>query len=135
MRACIVRRGAWKVLAVCSERGDCYLRDFLSGLEGTLVRDRDRMLRRLARIAEVGPSRTESWSHKLGGDVWELKAGDIRVLYFQGEGRVVVCSHGLVKHGQKIPRADIDLAQGRARTFREATFARTLEVVDDGEEL
>ena len=45
MKLQIVREGEWRVLAVCTERGDCDLLDFLEGLDGKLVKDGDRLLR------------------------------------------------------------------------------------------
>ena len=65
MRLQIVREGEWRVLAVCTERGDCDLLDFLEGLDGKLVKDGDRLLRLLQRIADEGIPRNTEVSHKL----------------------------------------------------------------------
>ena len=75
MKLRIVRDGEWRVLAaVCTERGDCDLLDFLEGLDGKLVKDGDRLLRLLQRIADEGTPRNTEVSHKLAGDVWELSS-------------------------------------------------------------
>ena len=128
MKLQIVRDGEWRVLAVCTERGDCDLLDFLEGLDGKLVKDGDRLLRLLQRIADEGIPRNTEVSHKLAGDVWELIQGDLRLLYFRDRDRVVVCSHALVKRGRKVPRGDIDQAQARCNAYRTAREAGTLEV-------
>jgi phage-related protein len=128
MKLLIVRDGEWRVLAVCTERGDCDLLDFLEGLDGKLVKDGDRLLRLLQRIADEGIPRNTEISHKLDGDVWELIQGDLRLLYFRDRGRVVVCSHALVKRGRKVPRGDVDQAQARCNAYRTAREAGTLEV-------
>ena len=128
MKLQVVRDGEWTVLAVCTERGDCDLIEFLDGLVGRLARDGDRLLRLLQRVAEEGVPRNAEISHKLAGDVWEFVQGDLRLLYFRDRGRVVVCSHALVKRGRKVPPADIDQAQARCKLYRTARDAGTLEV-------
>jgi phage-related protein len=128
MKLRTVRDGEWRVLAVCTERGDCDLLDFLDGLVGRLAKDGDRLLRLLKRVADEGVPRNTEISHKLAGDVWELIQGDLRLLYFRDRDRVVVCSHALVKRGRKIPPGDIDLAQARCDGYRTAREAGTLEV-------
>jgi phage-related protein len=128
MRLQIVRDGDWRVLAVCTERGDCDLLDFLDALVGRLAKDGDRLLRLLQRIADEGIPRNTEISHKLAGDVWELIQGDLRLLYFRDRDPVVVCSHALVKRGRKVPRGDIDQAQARCNAYRTAREAGTLEV-------
>lgn len=128
MRLQIVRDGEWRVLAVCTERGDCELLEFLDGLDGRLAKDGDRLLRLLQRVADEGVPRNVEISHKLAGDVWELIQGDLRLLYFRDRGRVVVCSHALVKRGRKVPPGDIDQAQARCNLYRTAREAGTLEV-------
>jgi phage-related protein len=128
MKLQTVREGEWRVLAVCTERGDCDLLDFLEGLVGRLAKDGDRLLRLLQRIADEGIPRNTEISHKLAGDVWELIQGDLRLLYFRDRDRVVVCSHALVKRGRKVPRGDIDQAQARCNAYRTARETGTLEV-------
>ena len=51
-------------------------------------------------------SRTESWNR----DIWELKSGQTRLLYFIEGSRVVVLTHGFAKKQQKLPRRELDHA-------------------------
>jgi phage-related protein len=117
------------VLAVCSERGDCDLLEFLGELEGRLAKNRDRLLGLLERVAQAGVPQNAEVSHKLAGDVWEFIQGDLRLLYFRDLGRVVICSHAFVKRGQKAPRAEVARAQTRCNQYRAACAAGTLEVI------
>lgn len=89
--------GAWEVLAVCRERGDCELLEFLEAPGQRYERDADRMLALLERVAMNGPPRNVDVSHSLQGDVWEFIQGSLRVLWFYGDGRIVVCTHALAK--------------------------------------
>lgn len=130
MRLRRVRRAGWDVLAICGPRGDCPLLELLAGLEARLAADGRPMLRLLAFVAEQGPPRNVEMSHKIAGEIWELIAGRLRVLWFYDEGRLVVCSHGFVKRTRKTPAAEIDRAQAAYREYRAAKRRGTLTVED-----
>jgi phage-related protein len=113
-----IRAGAWTVLAVCTERGDCPLLDFLAGLGGNLAKDGRRMAALLDRVAAEGPPRNVEVSHQLAEGIWEFIQGRLRVLWFYDEGRLVIASHGFVKKTRKAPASEI----GRAVECRETYF-------------
>jgi len=127
----VVRAGLWRVLALCHERGDCELLEFLDGLEQRHLKDRDRLLALFQRVADTGPTQlSDSLSHSLQGDIWESIQGNLRVLWFYDKGKVVVCSHALIKRGRKIPPGEIRLAQQRCNEYRRST---PVEIPDDEE--
>ena len=125
-----VHGGRWDVLAVCGPRGDCPLLELLAGLEAQLVTDGRAMLRLLSFVAEQGPPRNVDISHKLSGDIWELIAGRLRVLWFYDEGRLVVCSHAFVKRTRKTPAGEIARAQASYEAYRAAKAAKSLKLED-----
>ena len=88
------------------------------------------MLRLLSFTAEQGPPHNVEVSHKIAGEICELIAGRIRVLWFYDEGQVVICSHGFVKRTQKTPRSEIDRAQEACNAYRTAKKDRSLVVED-----
>jgi phage-related protein len=128
MRLRRVHRARWDVLAVCGPRGDCPLLEFLAGLEARLAADGRAMLRLLAFVAEQGPPRNVETSHKIAGEVWELIAGRLRVLWFYDEGRLVVCSHGFVKRTRKTPAGEIERAHAACAAYRAAKKDGTLKM-------
>ena len=130
MRLRRVGRSKWDVLAVCTPRGDCPLVDFLAGLEAHLAADGRAMLRLFAFTVEQGPPRNVELSHKISGEIWELIAGRLRVLWFYDEGRVVICSHGFVKRTRKTPPGEIDRALGVYEAYQIAKRAGRLKVED-----
>ena len=69
------------------------------------------MLVLLESVAAAGPPRNTDVSHQLRGEVYEFIQGRLRVLWFYDVGRVVVCSHGLVKQSRKTPPAEIERAE------------------------
>src|SRR5947209_9241090 len=103
MRLRRVRRARWEVLAICGPRGDCPLLDLLASLESQLAGDGRAVLRLLTFVAEQGPPRNVETSHKIAGEIWELIAGRLRVLWFYDAGRLIVCSHGFVTRTRKTP--------------------------------
>ncbi len=112
-----VRAGNWQVLAICTDRGNCPLLEFLAGLEGGIDKDGRRMLRLLDRVASQGPPRNTEISHQLGPGLWEFIQGRLRVLWFYDEGRLVICSHGFVKKRQKTPPAELERAEEAQRRY------------------
>lgn len=68
------------------------------------------MLQLLERVAQAGPPRNTEICHKIQDDVWEFIKGRVRVFWFYDEGRVVVCTHGMIKSTQRTPKSDIEHA-------------------------
>jgi phage-related protein len=125
-----VQRAQWDVLAICGPRGDCPLLELLTGLEAQLATDGRAMLRLLSFVAEQGPPRNVDVSHKIAGEIWELIAGRLRVLWFYDEGRLIVCSHGFVKRTKKTPAGEIDRARASYEAYQAAKDARSLNLED-----
>lgn len=131
MKLLRLAQGAYQVLAVCSDRGECALLSFLNELQGKLQAQADRMIHLLERVAREGPPRNTDVCHRIQGDIWQLRSGRVRVLWFYGSGPgVIVCSHGFLKAGQKTPKTEInqalqvwrryhhDVAQGKVEILR-----------------
>jgi len=119
MKLLTIRSGYFRILATCSERERCPLLDFLSELEGKLVREGDRMLNLLERVSQEGPPRRTEVSHQLKGEIYQFVQGRIRVLYFYDRDRIIVCTHGFMKSSQKTPKREIEKAEElRARYFK-----------------
>jgi len=110
MNLLLVSKGFYTVYAVAKSREHCELLEFLEGLGQTLQKDSDRMLALLDRVAMEGPPRNTEISHQIKGKLFEFIQGRLRVLWFYDEGRLIICTSGFVKKGQKTPRGEIDHA-------------------------
>ncbi len=110
MNLLLISKGFYSVYAVAKSREYCELLEFLEGLGQTLQKDSDRMLALLGRVAMEGPPRNTEISHQIKGKLFEFIQGRLRVLWFYDEGRLIICTSGFVKKGQKIPRGEIDHA-------------------------
>jgi phage-related protein len=125
-------KGKFELLAVCRDRGDCLLLEFFDELEANLVKDRDRMLNLLEEVAVNGPPKHNiEASRPLEGGIYEFKRGSLQVLWFYDSGRVIICTHGFVKKGQKTPRQEIDTAKRYMARYQAAKRDNTLEVSDE----
>lgn len=123
------------VYAVCGNQGKAPLLDFLVNLSANLKASRDRMLRLLERCAEEGPPENRIHKHYLGEGIFELRSGRLRVLFFtdtnNGTNKLIICSHGLIKKGRKIPKRDIKIAQRARSRYLDAKREQRLQIQED----
>jgi phage-related protein len=64
----------------------------------------------IGKIALEGPPRNIEISHQIKGKLFEFIQGRLRVLWFYDEGRLIICTSGFIKKGQKTPRNEIEHA-------------------------
>lgn len=124
-------QGRFDVLVVCDHRGQPLLLDFFEGLGPNLEKDMDHMLQLLERVAAEGPPRNTEVSHKIQGEIWEFIKGRLRVFWFYDKGRVVVCTHGMVKKTQKTPRNEVQQAVRLHQAYMAAREAGRLEIEEE----
>lgn len=91
----------------------------------------DHMLQLLERVAAEGPPRNTEVSHKIQGDIWEFIKGRLRVFWFYDKGKVVVCTHGMVKKTQKTPRNEIQQAVQWHQAYMAARDAGQLKIEEE----
>jgi hypothetical protein len=114
MRLIRIRRHTWDVLAVCDDRGDCQVLDFLESLEANYDAAVDAMLALLReRVPVHGPPRRMPLTRDLGQDLFEFrrepKGKRLRVIWFFDTGRVVVCTTAFTKDDVAPPQ---EIARG-----------------------
>lgn len=133
MKLLTIRQGKWHVLAHCRDRGTCDLMNFLNGLEGDLRADLDKLLVIFNRTATEGPSRRTEISKAITGrpGIFEFRAGRLRVFYFYDEGKVIVCTNGIIKTTRKTPTAVLDHAETIQRQYFRAKECGELEIQEE----
>lgn len=127
MRLRVVRKARWSVLTPVGEDRRCGLLDFLESLSGEVAGDAERVGRRLQLLADAGSIRNEHHCRPVGRDgIFELKGTWVRVFYFNFEGQLIVCSHGVLKPKKKQVLAEakraIRLREEVARAAREGSL-------------
>ncbi len=74
----------------------------------------------LTRAARDGVTNQEKFKLLPGSDdIWEFRAGALRILCFRDDGALILCTHGFVKKSQKAPVSEIE----RAERYRTQYFA------------
>ena len=133
-----IKNETYLVLAVCTDSGKCPLAKFLKEQMRKLQQDAIRILNLLENVAKDGPPEwgevTEKMPkkkfHYVKGDIKQFREGRIRILWFRGAGRTVICSNGFVKTTQSTPDDEKekakeaylkyfeDLKKGKIRIFK-----------------
>ena len=70
------------------------------------------MLRTIDLLQEMGIALRMPYARRID-DLWELRAGAGRLLYFAYTGRKLIILHGFRKKTQKTPRKEIEIARRR----------------------
>ena len=107
------------LVAICSNRGNCELYDYLQeNLEPSLENKRKKesadaagMVRLLKLTSKHGPPRNKEKSNYLEGKIFEFKHNQLRILYFFDERKLIVCTHHFVKKQPKAPKKEIKRAK------------------------
>lgn len=101
----------WKVDFFETVRGRKPVGEFFDGLKSKDAVDFAAVVRALG---DLGSELRLPHSKPLGGGLFELRAGRVRVFYvFRGAKRAVLV-HAYLKQGQKTPKSELDVARKRA---------------------
>jgi hypothetical protein len=96
--------------AIGASPDHCELLDFLNSLGANYEATRISLFALFDKISIHGLLRNTEKSHKLN-DIWEFIQGDLRVFFFYGRDKRIICTHGVIKKGGKIKRGDIAHAE------------------------
>jgi hypothetical protein len=117
----------YRILAVGERLPDgrlhCPVFDFLADADSLEPSDLRRLSAALERTARMGPLKNEAkFRHLTDSDkIFEFKtSGTLRLFCFFDENRVIVCTGGLIKKGQKPPSEEIRKAEGWKNRYFEA---------------
>jgi hypothetical protein len=128
----------WDVLAVESDDGHCYVEEFLVGISRGELQAHARTLLFWLReyIPSNGPLRIEPHCKKLAPNLYEFRrlprrGPKPRILWFEVEGKIVVCTHAVLKDQPKTDPGEIARAIEWRRRYMDAVSSRTLKIVED----
>ena len=80
-------------------------------LEQQETRWRAKMLYLFQRLGDIGEIKNREQFKKVGGDFWEFKAFQVRVLSYFRQGGIVVLTHGIIKKQDIFSRAELQKAE------------------------
>lgn len=132
---------AWSVYAVVTDTNiseeTCELLDFLDALPAKYRGSRDGMFQYFERFADLGQSAfNDATCHYVDKDekIWEFIKGDLRILWFYaGHDKIIVCSHGFRKSGQKTPASQKVKAIAAKNKYLADKASNNIVVVESNE--
>ena len=139
MRLRVLHKGTWKVLALVSEDGSCDVENELDALAS------DKKTKATAagfkalwsRIPPTGPRGLGTDNYHRVDDENEINQfirRQHRILCFEADGCLIVCSHMLLKQSSKTPSADRARAAEFRKAYKAAVALGSIEILDDDEE-
>jgi phage-related protein len=144
MKLRLVYRATWTIAAICTDRGDCPLWEFLTegvndpegepGARSPLGKERVRLLARLRVIARDGLPRNTAISHQIEPEIWQLEEGRIRVLWFYDQGKMIIVAHGFIKKTQKTPEREKLIARASLKRYRAAKLRGAVRLMEKDDE-
>lgn len=130
--------GTWRVVAPLTEDGTCDLEAALAALAGNkkLRASVVGMGALWQRIPPIGPRGLGTDLYHCIDDkasIYEFIKGDLRLLCFEADGAIVVCSHVFVKKSRKTPSRDAKRAAELKRQYQDAVLKGNVRIVNDDE--
>ena len=127
MHIVLIGQGQWTVYATCVDETTCPLLDFIADL------DEKRGAKVLSDLKEYVPNSTPadwartdfSWPLRGSNSVFEFRwptkrGGTPRVFWFYDKGKVLVCSHGLMKKTADLDPKEVQIAESWKARYLDA---------------
>lgn len=129
----------WEVTAVIHESEDeicCPLIDFLANLGKQYEGSVSGLFDFFERFSNSGRDTfNDDLCHYVDKDekIWEFVKGDIRVLWFYGDSRLIICTHAFLKKGQKVPKKEVKRAIVMKADYEKAAKNGQIEIIEDSD--
>ena len=137
MKLLPLREGTFKLYAICNEREDCAVLDFLDSVGSTLEPQADQIRDLWTRMKKDGKRYLPySVCHQIDKphELWELVTKKLRVVFFLDGDDSFIFTDGFFKKKQEIKREDkFTSIEKRKQYFREKA-TRTFEYLEPLEE-
>lgn len=137
MRLRVLHDGPWKVVAPLDARGRCnVLLDFEELTQNPKTKSTAAGFKAWwTHITKEGPraSLPDAVYHSVNSEerIYEFIKGNYRLLCFEADGALIICSHLMRKKSQKTPKADIARAVQLKDAYLSAKGSNAVELVQD----
>jgi|GEM_PF-4309226 phage-related protein len=93
-------------------------------------KDWSRLMRRIDRFSEDGPSSDRRHYNVLDPPIFEIKTlNGLRAPYFYQPGNIIIITSGFLKKGNKTPPNQIKIAKRRMKNFKDALASDRLTCI------
>jgi hypothetical protein len=112
---------------------DCDTHDFFEKAEEKFPGNLSGLMGKLNHSSNWGPPKNEQQCRSVGGGVFELKQGSLRLFWFYDKDSVIICTGGYFKAKRKTQDNAIKLAQGCREKYFEAIKIKPLPIISETE--
>jgi len=138
-----IKNDHYQILAVCTDSGKCPLAKFLNEQRRKLPQDTIRIINLLSNLAKDGPPEWGEVTEKLPkkkfhyveGDIKQFREGRLRILWFPGAARTVICSNGFVKDTRSTPKDEQEKAKRAFQKYFEDLKMGKIRIFKSSEEI
>ena len=115
----------YEILFYENARGESPVLDYMKNLESKQNSNKSarielsQILLHLELLARNGTRNNANITKKIDGDIWELRPGNNRILYFYYDGQQFILLHLFRKKTQKTPIREIEQAKSEIKDFLE----------------
>jgi hypothetical protein len=132
MRLRQIVKQRWTVLAVCDDRGECQVSDFLDAVERDDKASLVQTTAILRQTADNGPPHNTQKSRPLADGIFELKTrSGVRIPYFYDAGQIVVCSAAMKKPKKAELDRVIERALGDRQRYFKAKRRNQIQIIEE----
>ena len=106
-----------------TEKGECDIEDFLEDLRKRSPRDKSakvlfkRVSLQLSMLSNNGTRISDKMCKHISEDIWELRPGDNRILFFYWTNNTFVLLHHFIKKTQETPVREIEKAKRERKDY------------------
>lgn len=88
---------------------------FIESLEAP---NKARVVRYLELVREYGFALSSQFIKKLSPCIWELRPGNVRLLFGRLDGDLIIVVHGFKKQSQKTPKKELSVVMARMGDYK-----------------
>ncbi|MCM3041518.1 type II toxin-antitoxin system RelE/ParE family toxin [Paenibacillus motobuensis] len=109
----------YNILFYEDEKGNKPVESFIDMLDAAALTNKgariqlEQIIYCLNRLEDRGTRAGEKFTKRISGDIWELRPGNNRILFFGWNGNYFVLLHHFAKTTQKTPPREIEIASKR----------------------
>lgn len=135
MRLEVIVDGRWRICSpILGNKEDCTFVEFVDSLGANLQKKVGGLLAMMEQHSQHGSaSFNVAQCHYVDQreQIYQYSKGRLRLFWFEDAGRVVICTHGIVKSDQRTPKREIERAIDIKRRYMTAKAEARISFVEE----
>lgn len=135
MKLRILSSGRWMITSpIRGENVECPVEKFFNSLGANYESSIDGLVAMMDQHAKYGPgSFNPKQCHYVDQDskIYQYCKGQLRLFWFEDSGRVIICTHGIIKKSQKTPPREVAKAKRLQKEYFASKAVSGIEIVEE----